>query len=138
MAVVNVHAAPARNTPTISWSVAYRGCIRQKKMLRLQPELQRIKEQFAGKPDLYVQQIRDLYSKNGLSHFDGKSLFGTFAQMPLLLGMFKPPWHLVDGVRFLWVPNLLKPDITLAILAGVTTAFMMAAIADLPDTCECS
>src|SRR5262245_32317389 len=38
----------------VSWSIAYRGCIRQKKMTRLQPELQRIKERFAARPDLYM------------------------------------------------------------------------------------
>jgi len=38
-----------------------------------------------------------------------------------------------DGARFLWVPNLLRPDIALALIAGLTTALMMAANPDLPE-----
>jgi YidC/Oxa1 family membrane protein insertase len=117
----------------VSWSVAYRGCIRQRKMRRLQPELQRIKEQFAGKPDVYFQHMQALYSKNGLSFFDGKSLLGSLVQMPLLLGMFQTLRDIGNGIRFLWVPNLLKPDLTLAIIAGLTTALMMTVNPDLPE-----
>lgn len=117
----------------ISWSIACRGCIRQKKMRRLQPELQRLKEQYAGKPELYFQQMQALYSKNGLSLFDGKALLGSFVQMPLLLGMFQTLRGIGKGVRFLWIPDLLKPDFTLAILAGITTALMMLVNPDLPE-----
>ena len=38
-----------------------------------------------------------------------------------------------DGVRFLWVPNLLRPDVALALIAGLTTALMMAVNPDLPE-----
>lgn len=117
----------------ISWSIAYRGCIRQKKMTRIQPELQRIKEQFADKPDLYFQHMQALYAKNGLSFVDGKSLIGSLLQMPLLLGMFQVLRNVGNGVRFAWVPNLLKPDIALAIIAGITTALMMMVNPDLPE-----
>ena len=38
-----------------------------------------------------------------------------------------------DGVKFLWVPNLLRPDVALALIAGLTTALMMAVNPDLPE-----
>jgi YidC/Oxa1 family membrane protein insertase len=117
----------------VSWSVAYRGCVRQKKMLRLQPELQRLKEQFLGKPELYFQHMQTLYTKNGLSFVDGKSLLGSVMQMPLLLGMFQVLRDIGNGARFLWVQNLIKPDLILAIIAGVTTALMMSVNPDLPE-----
>jgi YidC/Oxa1 family membrane protein insertase len=117
----------------ISWSIAYRGCIRQKKMARMQPELQRIKEQFADKPDMYFKHMQALYGRNGLSFFDGKSLLGSLIQTPLLLGMFQTLRNIGNGVRFLWVPNLLKPDLALAIIAGITTALMMMVNPDLPE-----
>lgn len=118
----------------VSWSIAYRGCIRQKKMTKLKPELEQIKERFSGKPDLYLQQMKTLYSKNGLSFFDGKSMAGSLLQMPVLFGMFRVLRDVGKGVRFLWVPNLLKPDITLAILAGLTTAIMMIVNPDMPES----
>ena len=102
-------------------------------MVRLQPELQQIKEQYAGKPDLYVQHMRALYIRNGLSFFDGKSLLGSLIQMPLLFSMVQALRNMGNGIRFLWVPNLLKPDLIFAIIAGITTALMMIVNPDLPE-----
>jgi YidC/Oxa1 family membrane protein insertase len=59
---------------------------------------------------------------------------GSLLQMPVLFGMFRVLRDVGKGVRFLWVPNLLKPDITLAILAGLTTAIMMIVNPDLPES----
>ena len=118
----------------VSWSIAYRGCICQKKMTKLKPELEQIKERFSGKPDLYLQQMKTLYSKNGLSFFDGKSMAGSLLQMPVLFGMFRVLRDVGKGVRFLWIPNLLKTDITFAISAGLTTAIMMIVNPDLPES----
>ncbi len=38
----------------ISWSVAYRGCIRQKRTIKLKPALQRLKERYGDNPDVYM------------------------------------------------------------------------------------
>jgi YidC/Oxa1 family membrane protein insertase len=117
----------------ISWSVGYRGCIRQKKMAKIQPELQALKERYADQPDVYMQRMMALYRRHNLSMVDGKSLFGALAQMPLFIGMFQVLRNMGDGVRFLWIPNLFRPDVLFALLAGVTTAFMMMANPDLPE-----
>lgn len=117
----------------VSWSVGDRACVRQKRMTKLQPELQALKERHADKPDVHTQKMMALYRKHNLSFVDGKSLFGALAQMPLFLGMFQVLRNMGDGVRFLWIPNLLRPDFLLALLAGVTTAFMMMANPDLPE-----
>jgi len=116
----------------ISWSAAYRGCIRQKKMLKLQPELQQLKEKYAKEPNLYMREMLELYRKNELSFIDGKNLLGALAQMPLLLGMFHALRSIGDGARFLWIPNLLKPDVLLALIAGVVTGLMLSVNPDLP------
>lgn len=118
----------------LSWSLAYRGCIRQKKMAKLQPELQKIKERFSDKPELYMQHMHALYAKNGLSILDSKSLMGSLLQMPVLLGMFQALRDMGNGARFLWVPNLLKPDYVLAIIAGLTTAMLMMVNPDMPES----
>ena len=133
MAVIVVTLLLRATILPISWSVAYRSCIRQKKMLRLQPELERLKGQFASKPELYFQQMQTLYARNGLSFIDGKSLLGSLMQMPLLLGIFQVLRNVGGGVRFLWIQNLSKPDLILAIIAGVTTALMMWVNPDLPE-----
>jgi len=117
----------------ISWSVAYRGCIRQKKMMKLQPELQHLKDKYSTKPDVYMRQLTELYRKHGLSFVDGKSLLSGLAQTPLLLGMFQVLRNVGDGVRFLWIPNLLRPDTLLALIAGATTALMIVVNPDIPE-----
>ena len=117
----------------ISWSIAYRGCVRRKKMSRLQSELQALKERYAQQPVLYMKQLQALYGKHGLSFVDGKSLFGSLLQMPVLLGMLQSLKNVGADIAFLWVRNLLKPDVVLALLAGVTTALMMSANPDLPE-----
>lgn len=117
----------------ISWSVAYRGAIRQKKMLKLQPELQELKQEYADEPEVYLREVTALYRAHDLSLVDGKSILAGLAQMPLFLGMVQTLRSVGDGVRFLWVSNLLKPDIVLALVAGATTALMIVVNPDMPD-----
>jgi YidC/Oxa1 family membrane protein insertase len=117
----------------ISWSVAYRSCVRQKRLMRLQPQLQRLKEKHPDRPDLYMQQMMALYRKHDLTLVDGRSLLGALAQMPLLLGMFQVLRSVGEGTRFLWVQSLLRPDTWFAIIAGATTALMIMVNPDVPE-----
>jgi YidC/Oxa1 family membrane protein insertase len=117
----------------ISWSTAYRGCVRQKRIMQLQPEVQRIKDRFADDPSAVIERTMALYRKHGLSPMDGRSLLGALAQMPVFLGMFQVLREYAEGARFLWVSSLSRPDALLALIAGATTALMMAANPDLPE-----
>ena len=116
----------------LALAIAYRGCVRQKKMIKLQPELQELKERHASKPDVYMQEMLELYGKHDLTVVDTKSLLGALAQLPIFLGMFQVLRSAGDGVKFLWAQNLLRPDAFFALLAGLATAFMMAVNPDLP------
>lgn len=117
----------------ISWTAAYRGCVRQKKMKRLQPELARLKKQFADRPDEYTRRMVELYRRHGLSLLDGRSMVAAFAQMPVFIGMYHVLRKTGQGVRFLWIPNLIKPNTVLAIIAGITTALVILANPDMPE-----
>jgi YidC/Oxa1 family membrane protein insertase len=117
----------------IALPLAYRASIRQKKMLKLQPELRALQEGFRGKPDEYLRRMTQLHEANGLTLIDAKGLLGAVAQLPLFLGMFQVLRNAGDGARFLWVPNLLRPDAVLALIAGLATALMMAVNPDLPE-----
>ena len=117
----------------LSWPIAYRGYIRRKKMIQIQPTLQRLKKFFRDKPDVYLQKMSELYRKHDLTLVDHKSLLATAVQMPLLIGMYQVLRELGKGVKFLWVSNLLKPDTLLAILVGITAAVMMAVTPDMSE-----
>ncbi len=117
----------------LAWPIAYRACIRQKKMAKLQPELRALQDGYRDKPEVYLQKMQQLYRAHGLTMLDGKGLVGALAQLPVFLGMFQALRDAGDGVKFLWVPNLLRPDVALALIAGLTTVLMMAVNPDLPE-----
>jgi YidC/Oxa1 family membrane protein insertase len=117
----------------LAWPLAYRACIRQKKMLELQPELRELRDRFRSTPDVYLEKMTELYGKHGLTFVDLKGVLGALAQLPVFLGMFQVLRDAGDGARFLWVPNLVRPDAFLAVIAGLTTALMMAVNPDMPE-----
>lgn len=117
----------------VSWTTAYRGCVRQKKMQRLQPELARLKKQYADRPQEYTRAMMELYRRHDLSLLDGKALLATFGQMPVFVGMYHVLRKAGEGIRFLWIPDLIKPNTVLAVIAGITTALMIMANPDLPE-----
>jgi YidC/Oxa1 family membrane protein insertase len=117
----------------LAWPIAYRACIRTKKLAKLEPRIRALQEEFRERPDAYLRKQMELYKAHEIAMVDGKSFLGALAQMPLFLGMFQALRTVGDGVRFLWIPNLLRPDIVLAVIAGVATALMMAVNPDLPE-----
>lgn len=117
----------------LAWPTAYRACIRQKKLVKLQPELRALQDRFRDQPDVYLRKLTELYKTHQIAMVDARSLLGALAQLPLFLGMFQALRSVGDGVRFLWIPNLLRPDVALAVVAGLTTALMMAVNPDLPE-----
>jgi YidC/Oxa1 family membrane protein insertase len=117
----------------ISWPIAYRGSIRQKKMLRLQPELARLKLDYGDEPRIYAERMMKLYQDNGVRVMDWRSVLVSLVQMPLFLGMYQTLRAGVNGARFLWVETLARPDPVFAILAALTTMLMMATNPDLPE-----
>ena len=117
----------------LAWPVAYRACIRQRKMRALQPELQALREKLGDNPDAYLKAMKELYEKHGLALVDLKGVLGALVQFPVFLGMFQALRDAGAGARFLWVPNLLRPDVLLAVIAGLTTALMMFVNPDMPE-----
>ena len=117
----------------LAWPIAYRACLRQKKMAKLQPELRALQDRFRDKPNVYVEKMRELYRAHDLALVDSKSFVGALAQLPVFLGMFQVLRNSGDGVRFLWVANLLRPDVALALIAALATALMMAVNPDMPE-----
>ena len=117
----------------ISWLGAYRGAIRQRKMAKLQPTLAEIKKRCGADPNQYLRQMKALYADHGLTMMDGRSALAALPQMPVFLGMYQVLRDGAQGVRFLWIQSLAKPDVWLALLAGVSTLLLMMANPDLPQ-----
>jgi YidC/Oxa1 family membrane protein insertase len=117
----------------LAWPIAYRACIRQRKMRELQPELQALRDKFRDNPNVYLEKMKELYEKHGLALVDLKGVLGSLVQLPVFLGMFQALRDGGAGARFLWVSSLSRPDVLLALIAGLTTALMMSVNPDLPE-----
>jgi YidC/Oxa1 family membrane protein insertase len=117
----------------LTWGAAYRGYVRQKKLQRLRPELEKLKQRFSGESQLYLQHLTSLYRNHGLKLVDGASILGALAQMPILLGIFQVLRAGPSTGRFLWISNLARPDLWLALVAGLATTLLVAANPELPE-----
>jgi YidC/Oxa1 family membrane protein insertase len=117
----------------VSWSCAYGACIRQKKMKRLQPELERLRQRYRDQPQQLIEETIKVYRRRGMRFIETRPILGALVQMPVLLGMFRVLREGVQQARFLWITNLSRPDFWIAVVAAATTALMMIANPELPE-----
>lgn len=118
----------------VSWSCAYRSCIHQKRVKKIQPMLTQLRRLYKDKPAMLAEKSMSLYRKNGLTPFEMRPILGALVQMPVFLGMFQVLRTGVEAGRFLWIASLSRPDAWIALIAGITTAMMVAANPDLPES----
>lgn len=116
----------------VSWPCACQARIRRLRLERLKPELKRLQHRHQGDGQAYLDQMTRLYRRHGLSLADSRGVLGSLAQMPVVIGMFQMLRTTVTAGRFLWVSSLARPDLLIAIIAGLTTTLVMLANPDLP------
>lgn len=133
LAILALTLATRLSLLPLTWSIGYRGSIRQKKMARMQPQLKRLKDEFGQDPARYAEQLQKLYAANGLSLMDARGLLAAIAQSPILLGMYQVFRDGANAGPFLWIKNLAKPDVGMALAVALTTSILMAANPDLPE-----
>lgn len=98
----------------LSWRVAYRGTVRQKKILRLQPELAKLKAECGDEPQVYATRMLKLHQQHGIAIMDWRGVLGSLLQMPLFLGMYQTLRDLPEQMRLILI---LVPSILAAIAA---------------------
>lgn len=118
----------------LAWASAYRGAIRQRKLRLLRPELAELKARHGADPAAYLERVRALYAAHGVRFLDARALLAAIVQLPVFLGLYQVLRQGIGGARFLWVQSLAKPDLSLALLTGLTTAVLMLATPDLPPS----
>jgi YidC/Oxa1 family membrane protein insertase len=117
----------------LTWSLAYRGAVRQAKLAKLAPDLAAIRERYADHPREQMRRTLELYRRNGLTPADGRRLAGALVQMPVIYGLYRTLQSGMGTAAFLWIRNLARPDMLLAFLAALTTAAVMAVAPHAPD-----
>ena len=100
----------------------------QARLAALRPTLEQLQRRHAADPARLLQETQALYRQHGIRLASPGNLLGLIVQMPVLGALFAAVRQgLGAKVRFLWVADLARPDLTLvlgvtALTAGVTAA----------------
>jgi YidC/Oxa1 family membrane protein insertase len=100
----------------------------QETMRRVAPELDAARTRFKDDPVRLAEETRRIFAREGASMIPAAGCLGALLQMPVLLALFDAVRQSAAlGGRFLWIRDISKPDVALAMLvAAVTTASMAA------------
>lgn len=90
-------------------------------MNKIQPEVKKIQDKYKKDPQKSQQEMMKLYKEKGASPFSG--CLPLLIQWPILVALYYVFNNLsgINGISFLWITDLGKPDIPLSILSGITT-----------------
>jgi YidC/Oxa1 family membrane protein insertase len=89
----------------------------------LRPELDRVRERWADTPERMATETVAVYQRAGVSPVDVGVLRSSLLQTPIFIGLY----HAVRGAltpgvgrrSFLWVADIARPDVGVAVLASV-------------------
>ena len=92
------------------WPLHAKSTRTMKRMAKLQPEMQRLKEKYSDDPQRMNAELMGLYKKFGINPLGG--CLPMFAQLPIFFGFFIMLQYAVElrGESFLWVADLSQPD----------------------------
>ena len=102
-------------------SLAVRARAHARSLRAIRPQLDRVRERWAKDPQRLMKETMAVYERRGVSPMDAGLLKGSLAQTPVFLGLFKAVQTALaeSGAKqaFLWVGNLARPDVGVAVLA---------------------
>lgn len=92
-------------------------------MNELQPETKKIQEKYKNDPKRSQQEVMKLYKEKGANPLSG--CLPMLIQWPIFIALYYVfnNLHGINGVHFLWISDLSKRDVVLAVLSGLTTYF---------------
>ena len=107
--------------------MARRAQERQARLLALEPMIRTLKATYRSDPQRLRAELIELYREHGCNPLDTWTIFGAFLQIPMVYGLYTAIKRgLGEGGRFLWIPNLARPDAILAMLFGGLTYLVSA------------
>jgi YidC/Oxa1 family membrane protein insertase len=107
---------------------------RQHKLLKLKPELERLRERHAKDPAAYAGATQALYRQHGMTQGWGSGLLTAIVQAPLGAGLYAAIRQGVAGAgAFLWIGKLMRPDIWLALAATLLSCAAMLLHPTMPE-----
>ena len=108
----------------LTLKLARRAREQQAKLAALKPEIDALQRRYASDPRRMMREIRALQEKNGIALLTPSTFVGYAIQAPLLGGLFTAVrTGLGSKVRFLWVADLARPDMTLLLGVAALSAW---------------
>lgn len=95
---------------TAIWPLYNRSNRTMKRMAKLKPEMDKLKEKYPDDPQKMNTEMMKLYRTYGINPLGG--CLPMFAQLPIFFGFYSMLLHAVEmrGQEFLWVNDLSQPD----------------------------
>lgn len=100
------------------WPLHAKSTHTMKRMAKLKPEMDKLKEKYGDDPNKLNTEMMGLYRKFGINPLGG--CLPMFIQIPIFFGFYRMLQYAVElrGQGFLWVEDLSQPD-TLWHVAGI-------------------
>ena len=100
----------------------------QEAMRRVAPQLEAVRTKFKNDPGRLAEETRRIFAREGVSMIPAVGCVGVLLQTPVLLALFDAVRQCAAvGGRFLWIRDISRPDIALAVLVAAVTAGSMVA-----------
>jgi YidC/Oxa1 family membrane protein insertase len=99
----------------------------QRAMQKIQPELDALRQRYQRNPKRLAEETRRVMARGGISPISAGGCIGAMVQIPIFIALYSAVRQAAAlGGRFLWIRDLSRPDIIVAVFA---TLFTVAATA---------
>jgi YidC/Oxa1 family membrane protein insertase len=110
----------------VSIGAALRAGRNRERIEALKPELTALRNRLKDDPRALTEQTMALYRQNGIRFLDRLTLANLVGQTVFGLGMFRMLRKIKLAARFLWISDIAKPDLILALVTGTLMLLAMA------------
>ena len=92
------------------WPLTQKSFVSMKRMQKLQPQMQRIKEKFSDDKEKLNKEMMDLYKRNKVNPLGG--CLPMLLQFPVFIGLYNALQTPIElrHASFLWIHDLSRPD----------------------------
>jgi YidC/Oxa1 family membrane protein insertase len=109
----------------VSIGAALRAGRNRERLEALKPELTTLRDRLKDDPRALTEQTMALYRKNGIRFLDRLTIANLVGQTAFGLGMFHMLRKIKLAASFLWISDIAKPDLILALVTGTLMLLAM-------------
>ncbi len=109
----------------ISYPAIVQGIKQRQQLIKIKPQINKLKEQYQSEPKVMSQKMMELYKANDISFINKVSIVNMLGQGLTGFGIYQflTGANLVG--RFGWISDIAKPDAVLSVAVALITAISM-------------